>query len=659
MTGLYWLMQPVVIGINYLDGVYKTLKRMLNLGTSAGDTLTSIGRDLDIERYHHIDRVLRIRAFNSVAGHKAKGSIKSVENECGNFYGINARVIDEKGGLFAKVIVSNDDDIVDLFDRADGPIGDAWTVFTGSVAIASHKVKENSGTLNSAECRHKTVLHATARHWVHADFDITSGTGGFDCYLTLRCQDQTHYKAYAMIWSHTAEELRIGYRDETNSMHYLGATVVVALTHTVHTLRLEVENIEGGVQLRAYIDGVLKKTVNDTVYAVTAGNYAGFLIANHSSTANDIQVGNFGAGDFIDDRYWRGICGEVDGAIDIIMEADPAVILSPWLRHLLVYDEYERCTDEEKLPQTTIEYVTISGMTTENSDAGALYIFVDAPGPGYINTATIWFFKTAADRDYAASNPLEAGNYAVARAVNDEKLRLFVRQWNNSGLFGIIRLGEFVQIKINYYTRRHLLTGILENYVPAHTRVFLDGYRQYHLEPYGIHKINSGLEFVNFVITPTDCMTWEDVFLSFAGGIGYGTYFTYFDVGGMRYQRDRSFFFYLRDGYENQVITILSEPILLDLEASPNWILDIVYWIKAKAENYFYIEVRQGDDSGGTPVWDDWRTYKNNSNLRDADGALKVWQQFRIKFMVKEAEDLVIENFVYKQVLEYLSEFFE
>ncbi len=104
-TKLYWFMQPISIGLGFLNDAIKQLTRGIVLRTSSNAHLTTKALDHNATRYHHVDKILRIRVFRSFPTHVAKGAIPTLEEEVGNFYRIQSKVIDVVGGLFARTII--------------------------------------------------------------------------------------------------------------------------------------------------------------------------------------------------------------------------------------------------------------------------------------------------------------------------------------------------------------------------------------------------------------------------------------------------------------------------------------------------------------------------------------------------------------------------
>jgi len=824
MTNLYWIIAPIAYAINFIDNQYKTLKRMLHLGTSEDTHLTNKAKDLDLQRHHHIDRILRVRCFNSVGMHTIKGAIPVLEEECGNLYKIQAKVINAIGGLFAKVIAGQSTEITDNFNRADGSIGTDWAIWSnGNVVIESNEARESSASYNDGFAINVNAMTNYPSQYVQALFHHVGGGSGHRCLLFLRADNNSNPDDFYVVEYLNAPQLIRIFRSKNDSWTQLNQ-VTGTLLPTTFTMKLSALNIGNTVRLLVHVDGVLTLSIDDSSPdRYDSGVYAGFGIFNASPTGNDVQVDDYEAGlgtipdeyqraisnitqvEFEDDfnrsntscpadagaglgtdwihdatddgllildnkasvngcsaasrgfasyknqllslnqainadftfsdhaapgyiqlslrqsssvitnldRYFLFYIGDLDlfriikrinnnslvisevsyplrnetrnirfeaveisggvelkgyidsqlfiyaadfsnviegkycglylssgeagsyidadnfmagspgGSLSIVKNGTPAIILSPWIRHLIVYDENEGAYDPVGGLSDLIIYITLNGITAENSTEGTMYLWYNP------SAQVLYVFKSANDQTEAYNGNADPEDIAIAKATNIESgvEKYFVQQVKNSGVFGVVHLNTSPSyVLATYVTKRHKLTEILNDYIPSHTLAFLDGFRKYNVAPYGIKNIGNGLTFSNFTVSPASCI------------------------------QDETTYFRLKAGYENQQIMITGEDIELTV-TDKNWLFDVVHWIRSKQDNYFRIEVKQASSQGGLTSAD-WRELKNNSSLRASDGTLEAWHKFRVKFMVKDVTDIIIENFVYKQVLEYLNEFF-
>jgi len=824
MTKLYWFIVPISYAINYIDDLYKTLKRMLHLGTSEDTYLTNKAKDLDLERHHHVDQILRIRGFNSVGMHTIKGAIPILEEECGNLYKIQSKVINAIGGLFAKVLSGKTVEVTDNFDRADGALGTDWSVYGGNLEIESNKVRENSLTVQYGAAVNKNPLTAYPSHYVQAKFTLDTGTNGYSAKLLIRGDSDTDPDNYYRLEYFNAADVLYLRRYVNDTGYVVKQLLSAGIGGGDHVFKLVAMNIGNTVRLLGYVDDVLLISGDDsTADKHLTGEYAGFEIYNHTNSANDVQLDDYESGlgsipdeyqralsqisevEFSDDfnrsdtncvadagvglgsdwihdtvdeglliltnktsvngcsdprgfasyknqlssldqsvnadftfsdhahpgylqlslrqlatgtmanvnRYFLFYIGDLDvfrimkritpntfilaevsysfrnetrnirfeaieigggvelkgyvdgqlvinaidftdvitgkycglylaigeassyidadnfsagspgGTLDIIKNGTPAILLSPWIRHLMVYDEDEKVNDPVGGISDLIIYITLNGITDENSDEGTVYLWYNP------TSQILYVFSSLTDQTNAYNGDADPEVLAIAKAINIESgvEKYFIQQHNNSRVFGTVYLNTTPSyVLATYITKRHELTEILKDYIPSHTLTFLDGFRKYNVSPYGITKIGNGLTFTNFTVDPAGCI------------------------------EDMTTYFRLKTGYENQQITITGEDVQLTV-TDKNYIFDVVHWMRNKIGNYFRIEVKQAYSQGDLSSAD-WREFKNNSSLRAEDGTLEAWHKFRIKFMVKDTTDIIIENFIYKQVLEYLNDFF-
>ena len=166
--------------------------------------------------------------------------------------------------------------ISDDFNRADGPLGAAWTVISGAVSIASQAA--NNGPNTNSVARHNTVI--LADHFAQARATPSGGSGDPAVLVRFSASDMTCYMGRYSTGSGAWEI----HRYVAGAATRIGFTVD-STPASPWLIRLEAQ----GSTLRLYGDGVLKVTVTDST--ITGNTQVGLRLNAFNNTIDDFTAG--------------------------------------------------------------------------------------------------------------------------------------------------------------------------------------------------------------------------------------------------------------------------------------------------------------------------------------------------------------------------------